>query len=181
VVSNALEDEFNDPDYFANWNKRFSLTDEQIKYLIGYELQSAIGDVIYVIELVHDLNILRTPISYWRRSLRMREAHSYNLMDYMEIFLIPWLKQKTGEPAGINALSTRTSLKSIEHTLVKNKNIFLMHNQDDFLVSGEDLDYLDRIFGNRAKIYPYGGHMGNLWYWQNKKDIVSIFKRLLKN
>lgn len=91
------------------------------------------------------------------------------------------LKLFLDDSLSMSALNTQSSLKSLEQALVKNKNIFLMHNQDDFLVSGEDLDYLDRIFGNRAKIYPYGGHMGNLWYWQNKKDIVSIFKHLLKN
>jgi hypothetical protein len=55
-----------------------------------------------------------------------------------------------------------------------------MHNRDDFLVSSADLDYLEGLLGDRAKIYPYGGHMGNLWYSQNRKDIVSIFKPLLK-
>lgn len=50
-----------------------------------------------------------------------------------------------------------------------------MHNRDDFLVSIEDLDYLEGLLGDRAKIYPYGGHMGNIWYWQNRNDIVSIF------
>lgn len=25
------------------------------------------------------------------------------------------------------------------------------------------------------RIYLYGGHMGNIWYWQNRNDIVSIF------
>jgi hypothetical protein len=61
---------------------------------------------------------------------------------------------------------------------VENKNIVVMHNRDDFLVSIEDLDYLEGLLGDRARIYPYGGHMGNIWYWQNRNDIVSIFRSL---
>jgi hypothetical protein len=41
-----------------------------------------------------------------------------------------------------------------------------------------NLDYLEGLLGDRAKIYPYGGHMGNIWYWQNRNDIVSVFGSL---
>jgi hypothetical protein len=36
-------DPFNNPDYFSDWDKRFRLTSEQMRYLIGRELQSPIG------------------------------------------------------------------------------------------------------------------------------------------
>jgi hypothetical protein len=38
---------------------------------------------------------------------------------------------------------TGLSLRDVESTLVENKNMFVMHNRDDFLVSIEDLDYLE--------------------------------------
>ena len=180
VLEKEFNDPFSDPEYFANWDKRFHLTDKQIQYLIGRELQSSIGDVIYVLELVHYIGVLRTPISYTNRNDRFNEAHSYSLMDYVKVFLIPRLKQRRGTQPGAGALNVRFSLKEVESTLMTNKNIFVMHNRDDFLVSSADLDYLEGLLGDRAKIYPYGGHMGNLWYSQNRKDIVSIFKPLLK-
>ncbi len=74
----AFDDPFNDPAYFADWDKRFRLTDTQIQYLIGKGLQSAIGDVIYVLELVQHEGALKTPISYTNRTERFYEAHSHS-------------------------------------------------------------------------------------------------------
>jgi hypothetical protein len=122
---------------------------------------------------------LKTPISYANRTERFYEAHSYGIRDYVRLFLIPRLEQR-GRSQTINngAWKIGLSLTDIESTLVENKNMFVMHNRDDFLVSIEDLDYLEGLLGDRAKIYPYGGHMGNIWYWQNRNDIVSIFRSL---
>jgi len=29
---------------------------------------------------------------------------------------------------------------------------------------------------DRVILYPYGGHLGNLWYPENKKDALKILK-----
>ncbi len=63
---------------------------------------------------------------------------------------------------------------------MRNKNIFVMHNLDDFLASRADLEYLEGVLGDRLKLYPYGGHLGNLWCPQNRRDIVSVFRPLLR-
>ena len=184
VVAQAVEmapgvhDPFNDAAYFADWDKRFRLSDEQMQYLIGSALQSPIGDVIYVHELVRPEGVLKTAISYGNRTERFYEAHSYGIRDYVRLFLIPRLEQRRRSQTINGAWKTGLSLRDVESTLVENKNMFVMHNRDDFLVSIEDLDYLEGLLGDRARIYPYGGHMGNIWYWQNRNDIVSIFGSL---
>ena len=55
-----------------------------------------------------------------------------------------------------------------------------MHNLDDILVSAEDVAYLEKVFGKRATIYPHGGHLGNLWYPENKEHLLDVFKPLLQ-
>jgi hypothetical protein len=171
-------DPFNNPDYFSDWDKRFRLTREQMRYLIGKELQSAIGDLIYVAELMHPAGVLKTPVSCLRRTERFYEAHSHGLADYVTLFLTPELQKSGGIRARPLASMVGLPLRDVEDTLVQNKNILVMHNLDDFLVSRADLDYLEELLGDRAKIYPYGGHMGNIWYWQNRKDIVDIFRSI---
>lgn len=171
-------DPFNNPDYFSDWDKRFRLTREQMRYLIGKELQSPIGDLIYVAELMHPGGVLKTPVSYLRRTERFYEAHSHGLADYVTLFLTPELQKRGGIRARPLASMVGLPLRDVEDTLVQNKNILVMHNLDDFLVSRADLDYLEELLGDRAKIYPYGGHMGNIWYWQNRKDIVDIFRSI---
>jgi hypothetical protein len=169
---------FNDPEYFNDWDKRFRLTGEQMRYLIGKELQSTAGDLIYVRGLMHPGGVLKTPVSWSHRTERFHEAHSHGLMDYVKLCLIPAVQKRAGIGPGSGAPIVGLSLRDVEDTLVENKNIFLMHNLDDFLVSRADLDYLEERLGDRAKIYPYGGHMGNIWYSQNRKDIVDIFRSI---
>ncbi len=170
---------FGDAEYFMNWDKRFCLTREQMQYLIGMELQSAIGDVIYVHELVQQDGVLNTPISYWNRTDRFHEAYSHGLMDYVRLFLIPRLEKQTRHTKGGKGVPLAAlSLKDIGETLAGNSNLFVMHNLDDFLVSREDLDFLEALMGDRVTLYPHGGHMGNIWYWQNREHILGIFRPL---
>jgi hypothetical protein len=174
-LSEALNNDPASPDYFAGWDKRIGLSNRQIGYLIGNELQNSVGDAIYAIDLGLNLNILNSSFSYRHRSQRLAEARSYTLQEYVEKFIIPQHRRMD-----LKELNTRNSLKFIKTTLKSNKNIYLMHNLDDFLLSDQDIAFLETTFGDRAILYPNGGHLGNLWYSQNKKDILRIFAHLLK-
>jgi hypothetical protein len=52
----------------------------------------------------------------------------------------------------------------------------MMTNENDFILTKADLDYLRQLFGDRAKIYPRGGHLGNLEYKDNLAYMVDFFK-----
>jgi len=179
MLAEALHNDPNNPDYFAGWDTRARLTDRQFEYLIGSEFQKSVGDMVYTSNLVFDPGILKTPVSRSYRSARFDEARSYTLMGYIKTFLIPRLRQLSDKRMSLGKLNAQNSLKAIETTLEKNQNIFLMHNLDDFLISEEDIAFLKKVFGDRAKFYPHGGHLGNLWYPENKKDMLKIFKSLM--
>jgi len=51
-----------------------------------------------------------------------------------------------------------------------------MHNADDFLTNRKSIEDLKDALGDRVVLYPYGGHLGNIWYPQNKRDALEIFK-----
>jgi hypothetical protein len=53
----------------------------------------------------------------------------------------------------------------------------VMTNENDFILTREELDYLRQLFGERAKIYPRGGHLGNLEYKENLAYMVEFFKK----
>jgi len=179
VVADALHNDPNDPGFFADWDSRTQLTDRQFEYLIGNEFQKSLGDVIYTSNLIFNPGILKTPVTRSFRNARLNEARSYTLMGYIKTFLIPRSRQLGDKGMSIEKLNAQNSLKAIETTLENNQQIFLMHNLDDLLVSGEDIAFLKKVFGDRAKFYPHGGHLGNLWYPVNKNDILNIFKPLL--
>jgi hypothetical protein len=50
-----------------------------------------------------------------------------------------------------------------------------MHNADDFLVQEKSLEALKEALGSQITVYPYGGHLGNLWYSENKQFVLNYF------
>jgi hypothetical protein len=50
-----------------------------------------------------------------------------------------------------------------------------MTNENDFILAPNELAYLKELFGARTKVYPRGGHMGNLEYKENQAYMVRFF------
>jgi acetyl esterase/lipase len=176
----ALKQEFDDEEYFSNWDKRLKMTDKQIRYLIGAAMFSEVGDMIYTVELFKHPGVLKTPVSWGSRTLRLDEARSIGVLGYMEKFLLPYLKRDNPR-LDVKALDDQTSLKAIGPFLAKSHKVLLMHNRDDILLTDGDMAFLERTFGQRATIYPLGGHLGNLWYDRNRQDIVDSFRSLQRS
>jgi hypothetical protein len=69
-----------------------------------------------------------------------------------------------------------TSLRSIESYLRNSPKIVLMDNEDDLILTPQDLSFLKDVFGARAKIYPRGGHCGNMTFRDNVVYMLNVFK-----
>jgi len=98
-----------------------------------------------------------------------------SFIDYFNECLFPhFQKQRPGltRQAFIDSLS----LKSIERYLKSSTKFGVMANENDFILTKVELDYLRQLFGERAKIYPRGGHLGNLEYRDNLAYMVNFFK-----
>jgi hypothetical protein len=180
VGGSALQGNIDDPGYFADWDRRLQLSGEAIRYLIGKALRVPVGNMLYVIELMKQPGILKTPVSWGYRSARFEEARRYDILDYIRQVLVPQLRQTEGRKASFQHLAQAASLTAIGPALKRNPDVYLMHNADDFLISRDDLNFLEDVFGDRARIYPYGGHMGNLWFPQNRRDLIALFEPLLE-
>jgi hypothetical protein len=59
--------------------------------------------------------------------------------------------------------------------LRSNPKVHILHNVDDFLAERKSIEALKETLGDQVTLYPYGGHVGNLWYPENKKTIVKFF------
>jgi len=98
-----------------------------------------------------------------------------SFIDYFNEFLYPYSQSRT---PGLTkeALIESTSLRSIESYLRSSPKISLMGNEDDLILAPGDLAFLKNVFGPRAKIYPYGGHLGNMTYRDNVAYMINVFK-----
>jgi hypothetical protein len=95
--------------------------------------------------------------------------------DYFNEYFYPYFEKKR---PGLTkqALIEAQSLKSIEGYLKSSTKFGMMTNENDFILTKAELDYLRQLFGERAKIYPRGGHLGNLEYKENLAYMVAFFK-----
>jgi pimeloyl-ACP methyl ester carboxylesterase len=98
-----------------------------------------------------------------------------SFFDYFNEYFYPYF-QKRRPGLTKQSLIDSQSLKSIEEYLKSSAKFGVMTNENDFLLTKGELAYLRQLFGERAKIYPRGGHLGNLEYKENLAYMVAFFK-----
>jgi hypothetical protein len=96
-------------------------------------------------------------------------------VDYFNELLFPYYKAKHPHITPEMAIEV-DSLRYIEGYLRNTPKIGLMGNEDDLILTPEDLAFLKGVFGSRAKIYPFGGHCGNMSYRENVEYMLNFFK-----
>jgi hypothetical protein len=98
-----------------------------------------------------------------------------SFFDYFNEYMFPYFQNRHPEltkQAYIDSLSIR----NIEVYLKSSDKFGVMANENDFILTGAELVYLQQLFGERAKVYPRGGHLGNLEYKENLAYMVDFFK-----
>jgi len=106
---------------------------------------------------------------YFRRSM------GWSFERYFDQVLLPyWQSRMPGLER--DALIERASLRSLQTMLRNDPRIAAVTNADDIILSAEDLEFLRANLGDRVKIYPSGGHCGNLSYRDNAEYMIRYFK-----
>ena len=99
-----------------------------------------------------------------------------SFLDYFNEYFFPYFQKKR---PGLTkeALIDSLSLKSIEGYLKSSSKFGVMTNENEFILAPGELDYLRQLFGDRTKVYPRGGHLGNMEYRDNMAFIVGFLKK----
>lgn len=171
----ALNDDFL---YAAYSEKLFS--QEEAGGLIGLTYRISLAGMIfssdvmtnggYVVPKNRVLNHTDPLFEYFLVSSNLSFFNYFN-----EYFYPHFLKLRPGLTK--QALIDSVSLKSIEGYLQSTDKFGIMTNENDFILTKDELVYLRQLFGTRAKIYPRGGHLGNLEYSENVAYMVEFFQQ----
>jgi hypothetical protein len=152
---------------------------EDMAGIIGTVFQLALRNMIFTSDVMsnsgfivpknHVLGSADSLTDYWK------VTGTISFIDYFDELLYPYFQSRN---PGLTkaALIESTSLRSIESYLRNTPKIVLMDNEDDLILTPQDLVFLKNVFGPRAKIYPYGGHLGNMTYKDNIAHMINIFK-----
>ena len=144
------------------------------KFLIGLTFRFILRDIIFSSQRRNNQGILHRPIRSLRRDPVYQEILQYSYGDYFEKFATPYYEDRElGTPAG-EAIEKGGDLRTYVAGLRANPNIRIIVNQNDFLLTAEDLAWLRATFpAERLTVFDEGGHMGNLANPIVQKSIVE--------
>lgn len=164
--------------FYRAFNKVLPTEVEQ-KAVIGFSFRIAAANIIFVSDIMTNSGwIVPKNCSLTRYSsltdyskIAAREGFHF----YAENMLLPAVK-KNSPDITLEQLMNNSSLRSIEDYLRRTQKIGLVTNADDLILAKGDIDYFKDVFQSRARIYPRGGHCGNMEYTDNVAYMVDFFK-----
>jgi hypothetical protein len=105
----------------------------------------------------------------------LRVCTHLSFLNYFDEYFRPHFE---GKRPGVTreALIRAEGLPGIEEFVKSSPKFAVMTNEDDFILTPSDLEYLRRLFGERLRVYPRGGHCGNMDYVENVAHMVDATK-----
>ncbi len=155
-----------------------TLDDRRLQTAIGvvFRLSSAAllftSDVMnqtgHVVEPDRRLGVSTSLTPYFKVSVR------WTFENYLDDALAPyWSEHAPGTTR--ESLIAAGDLATIEDFLRGAGHVSASTASDEIILTGGDLAFLRDVFGERATIYPRGGHCGNLSYRENVADMLERF------
>jgi len=170
--------EFNN-EFLYDIYKEKNPPEEKMEALIGLSFRISSMDMLFVTDVMTNAgyiipkNLVLNSYSSLTDYFKVYGRTSFT--DYFNDIFYPYYHSAQPDLTK-ESLSTSMSLKSIEDYLKNAKKIRVVHNKDDFILKTGEIDFFRRVFGDRAKIYPRGGHCGNMAYKDNITYMIDFFK-----
>ena len=176
VVDSFSNERRDNPAVFDRLAKKLAgFTREELQYLIAENLHSELSELVYVTQVIDDQKLLTAPKDDMRK--RLEEAKQFTFTNYNQQIGVPRWQKQIGDPqADLDTFIQRGSLASIADQLRDNPRVRILHNADDLMAERKSIDALKDALSDRVTLYPYGGHLGNLWYPENKQYAFNFFR-----
>jgi hypothetical protein len=98
-----------------------------------------------------------------------------NFVDYFEAIYLPYYQARFPSVTREDLIE-RASLRRIEPYLRSNPRVVMLGTQDDIILAPGEVAWLEDVFGERARIFPTGGHCGSM----DQREFVAAMLELLK-
>ena len=156
------------------------LQDEQLAALIGTAFRLSSGSMVFASDVMTDFGYVKPRGMKLDRYSDLGQfqqvVNRLGFTDYYHEYFYPFYRDN--EDAGSrDAFVQSESLTHIEDYLRNTPKISVVSNEDDIILEPGEIDFFHDVFGDRAKIYPYGGHCGNMSYRDNVAHMIDTFTR----
>jgi pimeloyl-ACP methyl ester carboxylesterase len=144
------------------------------KFLIGMTFRFMLRDIIFSSQRRNNQGVLQHRIKNFRREPLYQEILQYSYQDYFEKFAIPYYQSRDlDSPTQVapeasprratEAMEKAGDLRTYDAGLRANPDIRVIVNQNDFLLTDDDLAWLHATFTpEQLTVFAKGGHLGNL-------------------
>jgi len=154
-------------------------TREELGALIGIAFRLASSGLIFTADLRTDFGFIKPSNVQLTRNSSLGEfgtlAVRVGFTDYYHEFFWPFYEPQYPDESRDSFVQLH-SLYAIEDYLADADNVAVFHNRDDVILSRGEIDFFPEVFGDRATIFPNGGHLGNVEYAPVMARIVGYFK-----
>ncbi len=152
---------------------------DKLEALIGVSFRISVANMVFVADVINNAGYIKPKnlILYPTDSLTdyFKVALGVSFMDYFRDLYLPYhLARQRGSSE--SDIIRQAGLSSIEDYLKRATHIGVVTNQDEIILAPGELNYLRQVFGSRLRIYPHGGHLGNMEYTQNVAHMLEFFK-----
>ncbi|MGD1976303.1 MAG: alpha/beta fold hydrolase [Gammaproteobacteria bacterium] len=152
---------------------------ERLAALIGTAFRLAAANMAFTSDVMTDFGYIKPSNVRLRKNTDLATynhvAMRLGFTDFFHAYFYPYYKAR-------NPALTRTSLieemslATIEDFLRNADNIYVTHNADDLILEPGQIDFFRQVFGERATIYPNGGHLGNMTQRDYVAHMIEIFR-----
>jgi len=133
------------------------------RFLIGLVFRFTLRDTIYSSQRRINQGVLHHALQDFRRDPVYQEILQYSYQDYFDRFVVPYYRSRGLASPVAETVEKAGDLQSYAAALRTNPSLHIIVNQNDFLLSNEDLTWLQTTFpAERLTVFPQGGHLGNL-------------------
>ena len=156
--------------------RELNFKNEELAALVGVSFRLTSANLALTSDILNDAGYIKPENLQLNKYSSLhpydKVAMRLGFTDYVHTYFYPYYKAK--DPSLTReGLIGMMSLANIEEYLLNATKIEVMHNEDDLILEPGEIEFFRRVFGERAKIYPYGGHCGNLDYRDNVTHMLS--------
>jgi pimeloyl-ACP methyl ester carboxylesterase len=165
-------------EYIYKVHRRYPRRDPFLPAIIGLSFRMSSANMIFTADVMNGGGFITPTHTEYAQSTSLTPyamvACRTGFTDYFHQYLYPRLRS-IDPSLTENELIDRLSLSHIEDYLRTTEKIGVLHNQDDIILGTGDIDWLRRVFGQRARIFPLGGHCGNLRHPEVVRFMTAFF------
>ncbi len=152
--------------------------DEELEQLIGIVFRMTANDLAFSSDVMTNAGYVVPKDAKLTQTTSLSEFFATGMgLSFEEFFTDVYYPFFHVREPRLNAqqMVERESLYSIADWLRNNPNIAVITNEDDIILGPGQVDFIEQTFGQRATIFPTGGHCGNMSQRDYVAKVVEFF------